>query len=121
MKFLRQGIALTILGAGLAATPGLTAQAAPSAPTVDDRSLVQQMKGDATGSVTITKEKSTGKVGFVRAGANGDLLADVDGSAVEKADAYLDRYAAAFGATPSQLKREDRVNKTQVGSTVEAS
>ena len=41
MKFLRQGIALTILGAGLAATPGLTAQAAPSAPSVDDRSLVQ--------------------------------------------------------------------------------
>ena len=35
MKFLRQGIALTILGAGLAATPGLTAQAAPSAPTVE--------------------------------------------------------------------------------------
>ena len=118
MKFLRQGIALTILGAGLAATPGLTAQAAPSAPTVDDRSLVQQMKDEATGSVTFTKEKSTGKVGFVRAGANGDLLADVDGSAVEKADAYLDRYAAAFGATPGQLKREDRVNKTPAGSTV---
>ncbi|WP_167880568.1 M4 family metallopeptidase [Nocardioides guangzhouensis] len=118
MKFLRQGIALTVLGAGLAATPGLAAQAAPPAPTVDSRSLVQQMKDEATGSVTFSKEDATGKVGFVRAGTNGDLLADTGGTAVSKADAYLDRFAAAFGATPGQLKREDKVLRANGGSTV---
>ena len=117
MKFLGQGIALTVLGAGLAAFPGLQAQATPT-PTTDDRSIVQKMKDEATGSTTFTREDATGKVGFVRAGVNGDLLADTNGTAVEKADTYLDRYAAAFGATPAQLVRGPEVATSRAGSTV---
>ena len=118
MKFLGQGIALTLLGAGLAAIPGLAATAAPTTPSVENRSLVQQMKDEATGRVSFSKTDATGKVGFVRVAKGGDLLGDTSGSAVAKSDAYLDRFAAAFGATPDQLHREAKVSTSKAGSTV---
>ncbi len=109
MKILRQGISLALLGAGLAAVPGLQAAASGSAPQVAADSLVQQMKQQADGSVAVTREHATGKVGFVRAARKGDLLpsanADNASAAAHKASAYLDRYAPAFGATPSQLEQ----------------
>ena len=117
MKFLRQGIALTVLGAGLAASPGLAAQAAPTAPSVDDRSVVQKMQDSADGSVTINTEKATGRVGFVRAGLNGDLLEGNTKAPVAKADAYLDKFATAFGATRDQLV-QDEVTRSEHGSVV---
>jgi Zn-dependent metalloprotease len=115
VKFLRQGICLLVLGGGLAAVPGLTATASPTAS--DGKSLVQKMKDEADGSVTFSKEKSTGKVGFVRVSKGGDLLEDQDAKATDKARAYLDKYAAAFGARPGEL-RESGVTKDKLGSTV---
>ena len=46
MKFLRQGIALAFVGAGLAAIPAMQVQAQAAEP-----SLVQQMKAEADGAV----------------------------------------------------------------------
>ncbi|GAA2144198.1 hypothetical protein GCM10009844_17470 [Nocardioides koreensis] len=109
MKFFRQGISLALLGAGLAAVPGLQAAAAGSAPQAAAGSLVQQMRQQADGSVALSKERATGRVGFVRAARHGDLLpsvaADDAASAAHKATAYLDKYAPAFGTTDAQLEQ----------------
>ena len=107
MKILRQGISLALLGAGLAAVPGLQAAASGQAPQVAAGSLVQQMKQQADGSVAVSPERSTGKVGFVRAARNGDLLPSLEAhdasTAAHKATTYLDRYASTFGTTSAQL------------------
>ncbi|WP_157550862.1 M4 family metallopeptidase [Nocardioides jensenii] len=116
MKFLRQGIALAVVGAGLAAAPGLSATASPAV-TKDDKSLVQQMRSAADGSTKISAEDATGKVGFVRAARGGDLLPSNDGSPAAKADAYLDDYAKAFGAPRDQLVR-DSIAKNNLGTSV---
>ncbi|WP_426246637.1 M4 family metallopeptidase [Nocardioides sp. LHG3406-4] len=116
MKFLRQGIALAVAGAGLAVIPAVQMQAQAAEP-----SLVQQMKNQAQGSVDISKESATGEVGFVRLDGQGDLMPSVKGSsasaAADKADAYLGKYAANFGARPSELK-QGPVEKSSAGWTV---
>ncbi len=121
MKIFTTGLSLALLGAGLVATPGLQAAAAPPAPAGE--SLVQRMKGEATGNVKVTADRATGKVGFVRAlGGTGDLLPRLDGdsarAATTKARAFLDDYAAAFGATPAQLEQSG-VNADRYGWTVD--
>ncbi len=79
------------------------------------------MRGAADGNISVSSESATGKVSFVRATGNGDLLPDVDGDttakAVAKATAYLERFGAAFGARPEQLKQTS-VTRDQYGSTV---
>jgi Zn-dependent metalloprotease len=116
VKFLRQGICLLVLGGGLAAVPGLTATAAPS-PSADHTSLVQKLKDDADGSVRISTDKATGKVSFVRAGLNGDLFPGSSASAAKKADAYLTKYAAAFGASRAQLQQSE-LSQHSGGTTI---
>ena len=121
MKIMTTGLSLALLGAGLAATPGVQASAAAPAPAGE--SLVQRMKGEATGAVKITADRATGKVGFARAtGPKGDLLPGLDGgsasAAVTKARAYLDEYAGAFGATAGQLEQSG-VNANRYGWTVD--
>lgn len=108
MRLLKQGISLALLGAGLAAVPGLqSATAAGQSPAVAG-SLVQQIRSQADSSVKITSEAATGKVGFLRAARGGDLLPSVEAdsakTAQHKADAYLRQYAAAFGARSGELK-----------------
>lgn len=120
MKLIQTGASLVLVAAGLAALPGLQAQAAPT--TSDGRSVVQRMDDAATHGIRIKTERTTGKVGFVRAvGKGGDLLpsesATSGASAAAKATTYLDRYAAAFGARPDQL-REAGVTATPYGWTV---
>ena len=122
MKILKQGLCLALLGAGLAAVPGTLATASAPAAAAD-KSLIQQIKDGADGSVTASTETATGKVGFLRArGANADLLpgesADSAASASAKADAFLDKYARAFGAKPGELVRE-RVSADKLGWTVD--
>ncbi|MCW2851613.1 MAG: Thermolysin metallopeptidase [Nocardioides sp.] len=106
MKLLKTGLSLVLLGSGLAAAPSMQAAAAPSAPAAGD-SLVQRMRNEAAGTVTITRDRATGKIGFARASGSGDLLPAVDGrsaqGAADKARAYLDDYAPAFGAAADQL------------------
>ena len=61
------------------------------------------------------------KVGFIRVKGDGDLLPSVEGdslgAAKDKADAYLDQYAANFGARPDELVRSD-VAESAAGWTV---
>jgi hypothetical protein len=106
VNLFRTGVSLALVAAGLAAVPGLQAQASTAA-TKAEPSVVQRMQAEASGAVRLKTESTTGKVGFVRAVGQGDLMpsakATSPASAASKADAYLDKYAAAFGATGDQL------------------
>jgi Zn-dependent metalloprotease len=106
VKLLKMGLALSMVGIGLAAMPSLGAQAMP-APTSDP--LLTQLRNEADGSVVVNRQAATGKVGFVR--TTGDLMpgrsADGRATAAAKADAYLARYASAFGARPSELEQSE--------------
>ncbi|QIX27020.1 hypothetical protein ncot_10760 [Nocardioides sp. JQ2195] len=117
VKFLRQGIALAVVGAGLAAVPALNASAAPAPAKQDDKSLVQEMRNQADRNPAISTEDATGKVGFVRAPRGADLMPGNSASPAAKADAYLDKYAEAFGADSGQLVR-DSVAKNNLGTSI---
>jgi Zn-dependent metalloprotease len=131
VKLISTGVSLALVAAGLAALPGLSAQAAPgngrpdgqTDGQTDGRSVVQRMAAEATDGVRTKADRTTGKVGFVRAsgGRGADLMptlgADSPASAADKASAYLDKYAAAFGAQADQLTRAG-VTATKLGWTV---
>ena len=121
MRVLKSAISLVMLSAGIAAVP-MTAGASSPPAAVAGSSLVSQMRADAHGTVTTSDEGATGKVGFIRAkGAGADLLPAVDAAgksgAVAKADAYLAKYGAAFGAGKGQLTADD-VQSDDLGWTV---
>lgn len=107
MKLLNRGLALAVVGAGLAALPTIGVQAAPAAQA--DPNGVAAMADRASGDVAVSREEATRKVGFIRVQGDGDLLPSVEGdslgAAKDKADAYLDQYAANFGARPDELVR----------------
>ncbi|WP_110205358.1 M4 family metallopeptidase [Nocardioides daejeonensis] len=117
VKKLMPGVALAMVGAGLVAVPALTAQAAPQGPDAT-ASLVQKMQAVADGTTVVQKERATGKVGFIRAKADGDLLPGNSQAPAAKADAYLDTYAQAFGAPRAQLVRS-AVTKGEHGTVVD--
>ncbi|MFM6849164.1 MAG: hypothetical protein ACKOVB_08680, partial [Terrabacter sp.] len=104
MKLLNRGLALAVVGAGLAAIPvsGMQASAAPA-----DTNGVAAMVDQASGKVAVTREGATQKVGFIRVKGDGDLLPGVEGDSLAaaraKADAYLERYAGSFGARAGEL------------------
>lgn len=115
MRFLRQGFALTLVGAGLVAVPALTAT---SSAAPDGSTLVEQMRDNADTTALVQREAATGAVGFIRATKGGDLLPGNNGSPTAKADAYLDKYAKAFGSARGQLQR-DAATKTAHGTVVD--
>ncbi|WP_107704792.1 M4 family metallopeptidase [Nocardioides allogilvus] len=123
MKLLKQGVALAMLGAGLVAVPSLQAQATPaatSAAAADNG--VQAMKNEADGLVAVSGESATKRVGFIRlTQKSGDLMpsrgASSKSAAAAKADAYLAKYAANFGARPGELTQEG-VTSSASGWTV---
>ncbi|WP_307807896.1 M4 family metallopeptidase [Nocardioides xinjiangensis] len=119
MKLLNRGLALAVVGAGLAALPTVGVQAAPAARA--DTNGVAAMADRAKGQVAVTREESNKKVGFIRVKGEGDLLPSVEGDSLgaarDKADAYLDQYAANFGARPGELVRSG-VAKTAAGWTI---
>ena len=104
---LKGAISLAMLSAGLAVVPIISSTAAPSVATAAPRGdeLVAQLRDEASGRVDVSRETSTGQVGFVR--TTGDLLPSEDAAtgagAAAKATAFLDEYAAAFGAPADQL------------------
>ncbi|CAM3486557.1 M4 family metallopeptidase [Nocardioides zeicaulis] len=103
-------LGLTLIAAGLAAQPVLSAQAAETGKA--DQSVISRMKDAASGKVDLRSNPATGRVGFARAdGAQADLLPSVSGEgrqgAIAKATAYLDDYSAAFGARPGELKQSE--------------
>ncbi|NYE38703.1 Zn-dependent metalloprotease [Nocardioides cavernae] len=119
MKLLNRGLALAVVGAGLAALPTIGVQAAPAAQA--DTNGVAAMADRADGTVAVTREEATRKVGFIRVKGEGDLLPGVEGDSLaaarDKVDAYLDRYATNFGARPGELVRSG-VTKSAAGWTV---
>ena len=120
MKLLNKGLALSVVGATLLAAP-LQAQAEPVQNPGNDNS-VQAMKKEASGPVAVSGESATKRVGFIRVkGRTGDLMPSRTPSgksgAAAKADAYLDKDAANFGARPDELSRRS-VKTSSVGWTV---
>ncbi len=104
------GIGLTLTAAGMVAPTPFAAQAAPRPAAAPDDDLRQEMRDTADGSVGLRSDGATGKVGFVTArGPKADLLPGVQAgtrsAAVDKASAYLDRFAPAFGADAGDLVR----------------
>jgi Zn-dependent metalloprotease len=121
VKFLKQGLCLALLGAGLsAASLTSSSAAAPAAVASGDDSLVSQIRDEAQGQVFATRDTATGEVSFLR--SKEDLMpgtsADSAQEAGAKADAYVDKYAGVFGATADQLSLSD-VRKNAAGWTVE--
>ena len=121
MKFLKQGLSLALLGASLTAIPALQATTAGTASAAPGASLERQARGEATGAVKLTRERATGKVGFIRADRGGDLMPSRDGDssskATAKASAYLAKYAPLLGASFGQLTQTG-VSSTPYGWTV---
>ncbi|WP_122817880.1 M4 family metallopeptidase [Nocardioides pantholopis] len=120
MKISQQGLCLALVAAGLAAVPGLSASAAgPASQAAAGDSLVSRLKAEAQGTARITTEPATGKVGFAQAT---DLLPSVGAStadtAAAKSTAYLEEYAAAFGASATQLEQSG-VTADDLGWTVD--
>jgi len=107
VKLLNRGLALAVVGAGLAALPTLGAQALPAAPAGDNG--LRAMTNQADGAVTVSDEGATGKVGFIRVKGGGDLMPGVNGSSASaaeaKTEAYLGKYAANFGARSGELEQ----------------
>lgn len=123
MKFLKSGLSLALLSAGLAFTPAAsTAATGGASQAASDPTGVQAMRQAADGKVRVTTESATGKVGFIAArGSNADLYPDVAGDsaakAADKVRAYLNAYGTAFGAAKGQLL-QTKVDKGAWGYTV---
>lgn len=114
MKHLNRGqgytLGLALIAAGLAAQPMVGAQAAPASKA--DQSVVSRLRDAASGTVDLRSNPATGRVGFARAeGANSDLMPGVAAEgrqgAIDKATAYLDEFAPAFGARAAELKQTE--------------
>ncbi|WP_157537653.1 M4 family metallopeptidase [Nocardioides sp. Root190] len=98
---LRRGIGLSLVGAVVAVVPSAPVTAAPK-----DPSVVQEMRTEADGDVTVTTSPATDQVSFVS--ASNDLFPSERAAksltgASAKANGYVEKYARAFGATPAQL------------------
>ncbi|WP_028651858.1 M4 family metallopeptidase [Nocardioides halotolerans] len=122
MKFLKQGVCLALLGAGLSAAPTTLASQAAAAPAPTGDGLVSQLTAEADGNVSIKDNPATGRASFVRAtGTNADLLPGVAGDSAakagSKADSFLDGYGALLGAAPGELVRQS-VSSSSAGWTV---
>jgi len=106
------------LAGGLTAlTATGSAGAKPDDGAADRPGLLQQLRADADGSVTVTGEDATNRLGFIRAGSNGDLMPDNGARSAAKADAFLADYAPLLGAPADQLVRQS-VSHDDYGSTV---
>ncbi len=116
MKFLKQGVCLALIGAGLAAAPvslatASTSSTATAAQAAKSPDLVAQIRAGAKGSVTAQTFAATGASSMIRAGLNGDLLPSVAGdskaAAAAKTDAFMAQYGGAMGAGQGELTRSD--------------
>jgi Zn-dependent metalloprotease len=113
---LRKGVGLSLVGAALVVIPSTPTVAAPK-----DPSVVQQMRGEASGNVAVTTSPATDKVSFIS--ATEDLYPSEQsgksrGGAEAKASGYVDKYARAFGATAAQLQ-QTATTQTPAGFTVD--
>ena len=105
MKSARRFGFLVVVAAALVVFLASSGQGATSAKAVKakskpDPALLERLKQNARGSVTVSTKKSTGFVGFVRAGRNGDLQpGNVNPTPEGKARGFLAEYGALFGVS----------------------
>lgn len=119
MKRLRQGVALALIGAGAAVVPMTAADAKP------DPGLAEQMRAAAQGTPRTATDPSSGRLGFVRAAKDGDLMPSVAAArsgdpakaAAAKSRAWLDKYSPTLGARPGELTQSSAVHDNY-GTTV---
>ncbi len=112
----RKGVGLSLVAAALAVVPSAPVSAAPS-----DPSVVQDMRDEARGDVTVTTSPATDKVSFIS--SSDDLFpsersAKSATGATAKATGYVEKYARAFGGTAAQLDATG-TTATPAGHTVD--
>jgi Zn-dependent metalloprotease len=117
LRLLKPLVCLALLGGGLTALTATGTAGAKPDDGAHDRPLLQQLRAAADGSVTITGEDATHRLGFIRAGRNGDLLPASDAAPAAKAEEFLDEYAPLLGAPADELVRQS-VQRDRYGSTV---
>ena len=117
MRLVKSLTCLALLGAGLTAITSTGSAGANPDDGRDRPGLLRELRADADGSVTISGEDATRKLGFIRSGRNGDLMPSSDARPAAKADAFLSKYAALLGASADELVREG-VSRDRYGSTV---
>ncbi|WGX99238.1 M4 family metallopeptidase [Nocardioides sp. L-11A] len=113
---LRKGVGLSLVGAALVVIPSAPVTAAPN-----DPSVVQQMRGEASGDVAVTMSPATDRLGFISATKDlypSERSGTTRSGAQSKADAYVAKYARAFGASAAELE-QSAVSKTEAGYTVD--
>jgi Zn-dependent metalloprotease len=111
----RAGFLLAVLGLATALSGAASGGSAKQSARGIDPALVQRLKDNARGSVSISEKQSTKAAGFIRAGQNGDLLpADHSGSAKGKSKDFLSEYGSLLGATAegSQLVETSSLTDT---------
>ena len=81
------------------------------------RRSCRRCKDEAKGSVTVSKERATGKVGFAAPAPTATCCLGSTAPAAAKATPTCDRYAGAFGASPasSTVRTVTRTNARQHG------
>jgi Zn-dependent metalloprotease len=118
LRLLKQLTCLALLGAGLTAVSATGPVGAQPEPGDDGKpGLLRQLRQSADGSVTVSGESATRRIGFIRAGRNGDLLPTSDARPAAKADAFIDEYGALVGAGAGQIVRQS-VRTDRYGATV---
>ena len=86
-------LALAVAGGTCGAVTNASARA-----DEPDPKLIQQLNASARGSVELSARAGTGRIGFIRAGRNGDLLpASASASPQAKAGDFLASYARLLG------------------------
>ncbi len=122
MKALRQTVCLLMICSGFVLVQGFSAASTTtelSQPkTTSDRSLLQELRNKARGSVAVEREPATNRAGFITVGRNGDLMPGNSARPVDKAAAFLGKYGALMGATDTrQLVQTGRATD-KYGTTV---
>ena len=116
-RFARMGVLLVVLGL---VTGAMSASASGGATKASkkglDPALVQELRNNARGSVALSTEQATKRVGFVRAGQNGDLL-PAAGLAKAKAGRFLREYGGLLGADSESSLVEITSTKDSLGAT----
>ncbi len=116
-ELVRKGIGLSLVGAAVSVVPLAT----PAVAAPKDPSVIQAMRTEADGDVTVTTSPATDEVSFIS--ASGDLFPSertgrTASGAGAKANGYVAKFAKAFGTTPGQLGT-GKVRATPAGHTVD--
>jgi len=125
VKALRHAVCLLMIGSGFVLVQGVSAASTTpelaqpkTAAAKADTSLLQQLRNQARGSVTVEREPATNRAGFITVGRNGDLMPGNSARAVDKAAAFLGKYGALLGATDTRQLVQTGRQTDKYGTTV---